>query len=150
MWALAKDIILTAEYILGVVNVAVDAEFRSIQDRTDWKLHHELSIRCEDHCRWICLHLSCTPNYLAILAGNQTHWRRQQMHSASNGRHSRAMQPSTVFDRQSPVSDAATMGSGGPSAPQKIMPPGAKLTVKVTKGQFCSGTFITAYMLLFY
>jgi len=42
MWALARDIILTAEYIPGVVNVVADAESRSMQDRTDWKLHPKL------------------------------------------------------------------------------------------------------------
>jgi len=45
MWALAKDIILTAEYIPGVVNVEADAESRSIQDRTDWKLPPELFLQ---------------------------------------------------------------------------------------------------------
>jgi len=42
MWALSKDIILTAEHIPGVVNVEADAESRSMKDRTDWKLHPKL------------------------------------------------------------------------------------------------------------
>jgi len=39
LWALSKDIVLTAEYIPGRVNVVADAESRSMTDRTDWKLH---------------------------------------------------------------------------------------------------------------
>jgi len=39
VWALSKDIVLTAEYIPGTVNIVADAESRSMTDRTDWKLH---------------------------------------------------------------------------------------------------------------
>ena len=35
MWALSNDIVLTAEYIPGVVNVIADAESRSMMDRAD-------------------------------------------------------------------------------------------------------------------
>ena len=42
MWALSNDIVLSAEYIPGVANVAADAESRSMTDRTNWKLHPRL------------------------------------------------------------------------------------------------------------
>ena len=39
MWALSKDIVLTAEYIPGSTNCVADAESRTLKDRTDWKLN---------------------------------------------------------------------------------------------------------------
>ena len=42
MCALSTDIVLSAEHIPGDWNDAVDAESRSMKDRTDWKLHPKL------------------------------------------------------------------------------------------------------------
>ena len=39
MWALSKDIVLTAEYIPGSTNCVADTESRTLKDRTDWKLN---------------------------------------------------------------------------------------------------------------
>ena len=42
MWALSKDIVLSAEHIPGTTNCIADAESRTLTDRTDWKLHPQL------------------------------------------------------------------------------------------------------------
>lgn len=39
LWALQRDIILTAQHIPGVSNLVADMESRTIRDRTDWKLN---------------------------------------------------------------------------------------------------------------
>jgi len=38
MWALKKDIILTAQHILGVSNTIADIESQTVHDRSDWML----------------------------------------------------------------------------------------------------------------
>ena len=38
LWALQRDISLTAEHIPGVTNLVADMESTTIRDRTDWKL----------------------------------------------------------------------------------------------------------------
>ena len=38
MWALQRDIMLTAHHIPGISNCVADMESRTIRDRTDWKL----------------------------------------------------------------------------------------------------------------
>ena len=43
MWALSKDIVLPAEYIPVTMNCIANAESRTLTDRTDWKLHPQLS-----------------------------------------------------------------------------------------------------------
>ena len=42
MWALQRDITLTAQYIPGVSNIVADTESRTVRDRTDWKLSPEI------------------------------------------------------------------------------------------------------------
>ena len=42
MWALSKDIVLSAEYIPGTTNCMADTESRTLKDRTDWKLHPQV------------------------------------------------------------------------------------------------------------
>lgn len=42
MWALSKDIVLSAEYIPGETNCVADAESRTMRDRADWKLHSQI------------------------------------------------------------------------------------------------------------
>ena len=39
MWALSKDIALSAKHIPGDLNKVADSKSRSMTDRTDWKLH---------------------------------------------------------------------------------------------------------------
>ena len=39
LWALQKDIMLTAQHISGVSNLVTDTESRTIRDRSDWKLN---------------------------------------------------------------------------------------------------------------
>ena len=39
MWALSKDIVLTAEYIPGSMNCVADVESRTLKDQTYWKLN---------------------------------------------------------------------------------------------------------------
>ena len=38
IWALQRDILLTAQHIPGVSNIVADTESRTVRDRTDWKL----------------------------------------------------------------------------------------------------------------
>ena len=42
MWALQRDITLTAQHIPGVSNIVADTESRTVRDRTDWKLSPEI------------------------------------------------------------------------------------------------------------
>ena len=42
MWALANDIVLTAEYIPGTANVVADTKSRSMTGKTDWKFYCKL------------------------------------------------------------------------------------------------------------
>ena len=45
MWALQRDIMLTAQHISDTSNCVVDTESRTIRDRTDWKLNPLVSNR---------------------------------------------------------------------------------------------------------
>ena len=42
MWALSKNIVLSAEYIPGSTNCIANAASRTLTDKTDWKLHPHL------------------------------------------------------------------------------------------------------------
>ena len=42
LWALSRDIVLSAEHILGTMNCIADMESRTLRDRTDWKLHPQI------------------------------------------------------------------------------------------------------------
>ena len=82
MWALSKDIVLTAEYIPGSTNCVADTESRTLKDRTDWKLN-PLLFRAIDQSlgplKWTCLLPICQLNF--------------QLETRSNGRSNRCLQP---------------------------------------------------------
>ena len=42
LWALERDIVITAQHILGVSNTVADLESRLERDRSDWMLAHEV------------------------------------------------------------------------------------------------------------
>ena len=42
LWALEKDIVITAQHILGVSNIVADLESRLERDQSDWMLAHEV------------------------------------------------------------------------------------------------------------
>lgn len=42
LWALSRDLVLSAEYIPGATNCVADVESRTLRDRTDWKLHPQI------------------------------------------------------------------------------------------------------------
>ncbi|XP_065890962.1 uncharacterized protein [Dysidea avara] len=82
MWALSKDIILAAEYIPGVVNVVADAESRSMQDRTDWKLHPKLFQ--EINQKWGPLQVDLFASRLSTQLSRYFSWRPDPLAEATN------------------------------------------------------------------
>ena len=66
MWALSKNIILTAEHIPGITNCVADTESRTRTDQTDWSLHVELFRKI--NLQWspleVDLFASCLSNQL--------------------------------------------------------------------------------------
>ena len=42
LWALERDIVITAQHIPGVSNTAADLELRLERDRSDWLLAHKV------------------------------------------------------------------------------------------------------------
>ena len=88
MWALSKDIVLTAEYIPGSTNCVADAESRTLKDRTDWKLNPLIFRAINQSLGPLKVDLFAS-HLLTQLprfsARDQTQWQRQLMPSINSG-----------------------------------------------------------------
>ena len=80
--ALSNDIVLTAEYIPGVVNVIADAESRSMMDRADWKLHPKLFQ--EINQKWGPLEVDLFASRLSTQLPHDFSWRPDPLAEATD------------------------------------------------------------------
>ena len=82
LWALQRDISLTAQHIPGVSNLVADTESRTMRDRTDWKLSLAIFNRINQIFGPLQVDLFASrltyqlPRYFR----DQTRWWRQRMH----------------------------------------------------------------------